>query len=67
MMNPRRQNLETSLTTRKLEIEIYITVTFIRFSAIIQFVLSLQREFDFDSCANKTIFFTIMPCTYFKL
>ena len=84
MMNPRRQNLETSLTTKKLEIkivsgrhwgrwcivdkcEIYITVTFIRFSAMIQFVLSLQREFDFDSCANKTISFTIMPCTYFKL
>ena len=84
MMNPRRQNLETSLTTKKLEIkivsgrhwgrwcivdncEIYITVTFIRFSTIIQCVLSLQREFDFDSNANKTIFFTIMPCTYFKL
>ena len=84
MMNPRRQNLETSLTTKKLEIkivsgrhwgrwcivdncEIYITVTFIRFSTIIQCVLSLQREFDFDSYANKTIFFTIMPCTFFKL
>ena len=84
MKNPRRQNLETSLTTKKLEIkivsgrhwgrwcivdncEIYITVTFIRFSTIIQCVLSLQREFDFDSYANKTIFFTIMPCTYFKL
>ena len=84
MMNPRRQNLETSFTTKKLEIkivsgrhwgrwcivdncEIYITVTFIRFSTIIQCVLSLQREFDFDSNANKTIFFTIMPCTYFKL
>ena len=47
--------------------EIYITVTFIRFSTLIQCVLSLQREFDFDSYANKTIFFTIMPCTYFKL
>lgn len=84
MMNPRRQNLETSFTTKKLEIkivsgrhwsrwcivdkcEIYITVTFIRFSTLIQCVLSLQREFDFDSNANKTIFFTIMPCTYFKL
>ena len=84
MMNPRRQNLETSFTTKKLEIkivsgshwcrwcivdkcEIYITVTFIRFSTLIQCVLSLQREFDFDSYANKTIFFTIMPCTYFKL
>ena len=84
MMNPRRQNLETSFTTKKLEIkivsgrhwgrwcivdkcEIYITVTFIRFSTLIQCVLSLQREFDFDSNANKTIFFTIMPCIYFKL
>ena len=84
MMNPRRQHLETSFTTKKLEIkivsgrhwgrwcivdkcEIYITVTFIRFSTLIQCVLSLQREFDFDSNANKTIFFTIMPCTYFKL
>ena len=84
MMNPRRRNLETSFTTKKLEnkivsgshwsrwcigdkCEIYITVTLIRFSTLIQCVLSLQREFDFDSYANKTIFFTIMPCTFFKL
>ena len=84
MMNPRWQNLETSFTTKKLEIkivsgrhwgrwcivdkcEIYITSHLYPVFNINSMCIKFTTRIWFWFQRKQNNFFTIMPCTYFKL